>query len=611
MLDVVDDVELREDDIVVLAVKTQDVNAAAARWRGPETVVTVQNGLEAERVAARYFPRVVGAVTLTAATHVVPGEITVHNAPRYGQIILESEAIARDLRAANWLSQPVDDISRWKAWKLTRAVEFATDVFEGDTTTLSVALRDEAETVLRAAGYEFADPATEIEYDPSEAAVDLAYGPRSTQQSVLRGVPTEVDYLNGEICPPGAVARPRRSGQRVRAARRARRRSAGAGMSLATQVEFISQIHLNPSTELAPVSTRGIDLEYLRRYVHALEDAGFDYTLIPYGSSGPDSFVLGSAVGQLSQTLRPIIALRPNTTFPLVAAQQLATLDQLTAGRAVVHLISGASNAEQARQGDYLPKDRRYARTEEFLRLLRRAWTEPQPFSHEGEFYKFDDFGPGLSTYSGKPIPISIGGQSDAAFRSAANWPTCSASGASPWTRSAPRSSACTASPTPPAGASARASGSRSARSSRPPRNSPGRRPGATSSRSAPHPATDRPRTSAPGARWTSPRVSGLRPRPVDPDRGGDRRPRRLHRARRHTRDRRRGDPRLHRPRRLARLDPRLRQPQRHDRLRPHRHPARPPRARPPRRHGPTRNAAGRAPREPWLHDHRALPEDP
>src|ERR1700742_1170820 len=82
VLDVVDDVALRDDDVVVLAVKTQDVNAAAARWRGPETVVTIQNGLEAERAAARYFPRVVGAVTLTAATHVVPGEITVHNAPR-------------------------------------------------------------------------------------------------------------------------------------------------------------------------------------------------------------------------------------------------------------------------------------------------------------------------------------------------------------------------------------------------------------------------------------------------------------------------------------------------------------------------------------------------
>src|ERR1700722_8275708 len=182
------------------------------------------------------------------------------------------------------------------------------------------------------------------------------------------------------------------------------------------RVEFISQIHANPSTELAPTGARGIDVGYLRRYVRALEDAGFDYTLLPYGSSGADSFVLASAVGQLSDVIKPIVAVRPNTTFPLVAAQQLATLDQLTRGRAMVHLISGGSDAEQARQGDYLPKDQRYARTAEFLQLLRRAWTERAAFSFKGEFHAFDDFGPGFPTYSGEALTISIGGQSDAAF---------------------------------------------------------------------------------------------------------------------------------------------------------------------------------------------------
>lgn len=127
-------------------------------------------------------------------------------------------------------------------------------------------------------------------------------------------------------------------------------------------------------------------------------------------------FVVASALGQLTERIKPIVALRPNTTFPLVGAQKLATLDQLTEGRAVVHLISGGSDAEQARQGDYLPKQRRYARTSEYTDLLRRAWTEPEPFSHQGEFYKFDDFGPGFAPYD-SPIPISIGGQSDKAFQ--------------------------------------------------------------------------------------------------------------------------------------------------------------------------------------------------
>ncbi|MCW2524442.1 MAG: Alkanesulfonate monooxygenase, partial [Frankiales bacterium] len=181
------------------------------------------------------------------------------------------------------------------------------------------------------------------------------------------------------------------------------------------EVGFISLSHLNASTELNPVPSRGIDLKYFRKYVRSLEEGGYDYTLLPYGSNSADSFVVASAVGQLTEHLRPIVALRPNTTFPTVGAQKLATLDQLTEGRAVVHLISGGSDAEQARQGDYLPKEQRYARTSEFIDVLRRSWTEPAPFSHEGQFYKFDDFGPGFAPYE-SPIPISIGGQSDEAF---------------------------------------------------------------------------------------------------------------------------------------------------------------------------------------------------
>lgn len=183
----------------------------------------------------------------------------------------------------------------------------------------------------------------------------------------------------------------------------------------ARQVEFISLSHLNPSTELDPIPTRGIDLAYFRRYVRTLEEAGYDYTLLPYGSSTADSFVVASAVAQLTERLRPIVAVRPNTALPQVVAQQLATLDQLTEGRAVVHLISGGNDAEQARHGDYLPKARRYARTSEFIDILRRSWTETRPFDHAGEFFRFDGFGPGFRPY-GDTIPISLGGQSDEAF---------------------------------------------------------------------------------------------------------------------------------------------------------------------------------------------------
>jgi alkanesulfonate monooxygenase len=183
------------------------------------------------------------------------------------------------------------------------------------------------------------------------------------------------------------------------------------------EVEFISATHSNPSTELNPLGTSRIDVPFFREYVAALEEAGFDYTLQGYGSAMSDSLIMATAVGQLTERIKPIVALRPNTTFPTVAAQKLATLDQLTQGRAVVHIISGGSDAEQARQGDYLPKDRRYARTSEYIDILRRCWTEQAPFDHDGEFYKFEGFGPGFATYSGAALPVSIGGQSGPAFQ--------------------------------------------------------------------------------------------------------------------------------------------------------------------------------------------------
>src|ERR1700761_6051644 len=129
-------------------------------------------------------------------------------------------------------------------------------------------------------------------------------------------------------------------------------------------VEFVSLTGYNAGSELnGAAAGSGFDLPYYRRYVAALGGAGFDYPLNGYGSSTADSFIVSAATGQLTERLKPIVALRPNHTFPLVAAQKLATLDQLTKGRAVVHLISGGFDAEQRKQGDYEPKARRYART--------------------------------------------------------------------------------------------------------------------------------------------------------------------------------------------------------------------------------------------------------
>src|SRR5690554_1384589 len=144
-------------------------------------------------------------------------------------------------------------------------------------------------------------------------------------------------------------------------------------------VEFVSQVHVRDSSDLYPKPGNDIDVPFLRRYADALEEAQFDYTLVPYGSKSFSSFGVAAALSQLTERIKIIVAQRPNIFHATAAAQALATLDQLSNGRASVHVISGGNDAEQARQGDYLTKDQRYDRSREFIEVLRRAWTEEKP----------------------------------------------------------------------------------------------------------------------------------------------------------------------------------------------------------------------------------------
>ncbi|KAF5007079.1 hypothetical protein FDECE_6583 [Fusarium decemcellulare] len=180
--------------------------------------------------------------------------------------------------------------------------------------------------------------------------------------------------------------------------------------------EFISITFPNPSTELNPIHGAGIDPEYLIRYARSLDDHEFNYTLIPYHSSSFDPFTIGATIAAVTKQIKVVIALRPNTLYPTVAAKALATLDQLSKGRVVVHFIAGGNDAEQAREGDYLNKEQRYERQEEYIKILRRAWASTEPFDWEGKYYQFKDFSNHVRPTNGH-IDVSVGGSSADAYR--------------------------------------------------------------------------------------------------------------------------------------------------------------------------------------------------
>lgn len=182
-------------------------------------------------------------------------------------------------------------------------------------------------------------------------------------------------------------------------------------------VEFISVTFPNASTEIHPIPNAGVDPDFIVRYARVLDDYGFNHTLVPYDSSSFDPFMIGATIASATKNVKVIIALRPNTLYPTVAAKALATLDQLSKGRVVVHFIAGGNDAEQAKEGDFLPKEQRYARLEEYIRILRRAWESADPFDWDGRFYQFKQFSSRVRPANGRSITVSVGGSSDDAYR--------------------------------------------------------------------------------------------------------------------------------------------------------------------------------------------------
>jgi len=181
-------------------------------------------------------------------------------------------------------------------------------------------------------------------------------------------------------------------------------------------VEFISVTPPNNSSELFPIPNAQVDPEFLVRYARSLDDYGFNYTLIPYGSNSFDPFTIGATIAAVTKNIKVIIALRPNTLYPTVAAKALATLDGLSKGRVVVHFIAGGSDAEQAKEGDFLTKEQRYGRLEEYIKILRRAWESNKPFDWDGTYFQFKQFNNDVRPVNGT-IPVSVGGSSDEAYR--------------------------------------------------------------------------------------------------------------------------------------------------------------------------------------------------
>lgn len=220
VVDRVDRLTLTADDVVLLAVKSQDTVGVVADLvpvaPGGLAVVSMQNGLENERVLLRHFADVYGVCVMFPATHVEPGVVQANSTPVEGLLDLgrypsgvddTAVAISAAFEDGPFVSEVRPDIMRWKAAKLLLNLANAIDAvcgLEGAGGELYARAQAEGRAVLDAAGVAHVSEEEDAARRGDLLQMRRVNGERrvgsSGRQSLARGAGSiETDFLNGEI----------------------------------------------------------------------------------------------------------------------------------------------------------------------------------------------------------------------------------------------------------------------------------------------------------------------------------------------------------------------------------------------------------------------------
>ncbi|MGH8245691.1 MAG: LLM class flavin-dependent oxidoreductase [Gammaproteobacteria bacterium] len=168
-------------------------------------------------------------------------------------------------------------------------------------------------------------------------------------------------------------------------------------------------------SEVIGPPTRAATLDYLVDVAKAAEDAGFVFALVPVGTTCQDAWLASALVAARTEKLKFLVAMRPGFIAPTVAAKMSNTLDELTHGRVLINVVTGGFPAELAADGDFTEHDERYARTQEFMQVVRKAWLGEKRWNHEGKFYRIEGGNVFPRPYQQPCPPFYFGGASEAA----------------------------------------------------------------------------------------------------------------------------------------------------------------------------------------------------
>ncbi len=259
------EIEFRDDDMILLTVKSQDSAAALDDLRAAgvtdQPIFCAQNSVANEDMALRLFPNVHGINVMMPTEYRTPGETLVFGKPKHGIFDIgryphgsdaADHALADALEAADVACFVTDDVMACKYGKLLVNLGNIVEAALGrgtDAGEILETLRAEGRAVLDAAGISYADvggndPRRESLLNIVEIEGITRIG-SSSSQSLARGAGRiETDYLNGEIALIArriGIAAPANSFAARLAARLAR---GGAAPGSVTQDEFARGIGL-------------------------------------------------------------------------------------------------------------------------------------------------------------------------------------------------------------------------------------------------------------------------------------------------------------------------------------------------------------------------------
>lgn len=131
------------------------------------------------------------------------------------------------------------------------------------------------------------------------------------------------------------------------------------------------------------------------------DEAGIDFLLpiarwIGYGGEtdfhGSVLETMTWAAGLLASTenISIVATIHTAANNPVVVAKQIATIDQISDGRAGLNIVAGWNKPEYEALGVTLPDDHetRYGYAEEWFQIVRKLWTEKDPFDWDGQYFK-------------------------------------------------------------------------------------------------------------------------------------------------------------------------------------------------------------------------------